>query len=329
MDNKKFILIFSLILSLCIFSAGCISGDGINDDEKNKVIITEETENSVSLESGKDILVSFMDKAAGYAKENGKEKALKAFNDNNGEFIDGNLYIYAYDFNGTLIAHPYQPELVGTDRLNWTTANGLQFVKASSDAARNGEGYVMYMYPSPGKSGEINESASDLYEPKIGYVKKIDDEWWIGSGIYLSEYIDKANNKMPEVIQDEIDFTNNAVEFAKENGREKALAEISNTSGKFVQGNLYIYAYDFNGTLLAHPYLTDKTGKNLNEKTGPYGVRSVEVLSKKAKLGGGYVIFGWENPSNDNKPELKLGYVKPVDENWWLGTGVYMSDLTR
>ena len=46
----------------------------------------------------------------------GKTAALSAFNDPKGEFIDGELYIFAYDMNGTVLSLPYQPDLVGENR---------------------------------------------------------------------------------------------------------------------------------------------------------------------------------------------------------------------
>ena len=49
--------------------------------------------------------------AAGYARVVGREAALNEFSKKEGRFSNGNIYIYAYDFNGTLLAHPYQTEV--------------------------------------------------------------------------------------------------------------------------------------------------------------------------------------------------------------------------
>ena len=35
-----------------------------------------------------------------------------------------------------------------------------------------------------------------------------------------------------------------------------------------------------------------------------------------------YYIFA--NPADNNKEELKLVYVKEIDDNWWIGSGVYL-----
>lgn len=112
-----------------------------------------------------------------------------------------NLYIYAYDFNGTLIAHPYQPEKVGTDRTNWTTANGLHFVKAASDAARNKSGYIVYMYPTPGEEQKIDEEMHNLYEVKLGYVEQVDDTWWIVPAYISRTILTQRPGKCPQRLQ--------------------------------------------------------------------------------------------------------------------------------
>ncbi len=56
----------------------------------------------------KEELIVFVNEARDFVVEQGKDKALEVFNDPDGEFVRGELYIIAYDFNGTRLAHPYQ-----------------------------------------------------------------------------------------------------------------------------------------------------------------------------------------------------------------------------
>ena len=65
----------------------------------------------------RDELVAFVQRAASYAKTEGKAKALAEFDKRNGSFFEGQLYIYAYDWNGTTIAHPVNPEKIGVNRV--------------------------------------------------------------------------------------------------------------------------------------------------------------------------------------------------------------------
>ena len=117
-----------------------------------------------------------MEKAVNYAKVNGKEKALKEFTDKNGEFVKGELYIYAYDFEGTVIAHGGQPELVGKNLIGMKDANGVEVIKELVKLAKQGSGWLQYLWPNPLHNNKI--------EPKAGFVMKVDGTWFLGSGVY-------------------------------------------------------------------------------------------------------------------------------------------------
>jgi ABC-type amino acid transport substrate-binding protein len=272
-------------------------------------------------------LAAFTQSASAYAASVEKEAALAEFQQKDGQFSQGDLYIYAYDFNGTLIAHPYQPDLVGTDRTNWTDVRGLLFVQTCAYIARNGGGFAAYLYPAP-VGGVIDEKALDTYQPKIGYVYPVDEHWWIGSGIYFSDMV-QAGAGRPEVVSRMIELVEDAALYGQTQGIAAAFAEISNKTGRFVDAEgHYIYAYGYNGTLLAHPHLPQMIGTNLIDRTDPFGMKNIRALVDTARAGGGYVVFIWPNPDHENRDELKIGYVLPVDESWWVGSGVYLSEIT-
>jgi hypothetical protein len=42
----------------------------------------------------------------------------------------------------------------------------------------------------------------------------------------------------------------------------------------------------------------------------------------------GHIVFIWPNPDREDRQELKIEYVLPVDETWWVGSGVYLSEIT-
>lgn len=117
-------------------------------------------------------------------------------------------------------------------------------------------------------------------------------------------------------------FVKEAVDYAKENGKEKALQVFSDRNGEFVRGELYIYAYDNDGKVIAHGGTPDLVGQNLIEMKDPNGVMVIQELRKLAQDGGGWLEFMWNNPLT-GKVESKVGYVLPVDEAWWLGSGFY------
>jgi cytochrome c len=118
---------------------------------------------------------AMVEKAAAYIKANGKEKALAEFNNPKGKFIDGDLYIFAYDFNGVNLALGSNPKMVGKSLLDLQDASGKPFIKDLILVAQRGSGWYEYKWSHP-KTKKI--------QPKISYVLKIDDSMFIGCGIY-------------------------------------------------------------------------------------------------------------------------------------------------
>lgn len=132
---------------------------------------------AVSPVATKEEMVDFVKEAVAYAQQNGKEKALAEFSSKNGSFFRGVLYIYAYDINGTTIAHPVNPEKIGVSRINETDAEDNLFIQDLRQAAINGSGFSTYYYINPVHNNSI--------ERKLGYAMSVDPTWWLGSGIYL------------------------------------------------------------------------------------------------------------------------------------------------
>ena len=165
---RSTIITFAIILSLLLCASGC-------------------TQPAPSAPSGipattgpastKETMVAFVREAVAYAHTHGKAAALAEFSNRNGSFFRGDLYIYAYDFNGTTIAHPVNPEKIGVNRLDEKDAVGNYFIRDLRDAALNSSGFVEYYY--------INPTHNNAVEKKLGYVERAGDDWWLGSGIYF------------------------------------------------------------------------------------------------------------------------------------------------
>jgi len=176
MRKKSLSFLILLVIGASLLVAGCVQ----NQPDVTTTTNTTMPAGTVPLLQGNITsnasLVSFVHGAVAYVQTNGREKALAEFNNPNGSFIKGELYIYAYDFNGTTLALPFNQEKVGINRLNETDSLGGFFIRNLSDVARNGSGYSGYYYPNP--------VHNDAVEAKLGYVEKVDDGWFLGSGVY-------------------------------------------------------------------------------------------------------------------------------------------------
>jgi polar amino acid transport system substrate-binding protein len=141
------------------------------------------------------------------------------------------------------------------------------------------------------------------------------------------ESVDASNTSISELSRktELVSFVEEAVAYAQKNGKEKALDEFSNHTGSFVRNDLYIYAYDFNGTCLAHPFKPDWIGKDKRDVIDSNGVPCLNNTMNVAKEGKGFTYFIFPNPAHDNRDEFKIAYAMQVDDNWFLGSGIYIS----
>jgi signal transduction histidine kinase len=113
-----------------------------------------------------------------------------------------------------------------------------------------------------------------------------------------------------------------AIEFAKAQGKEAALAEISKPGGQFTKGSLYIFVYDLNGVVRAHGQSPQNVGKNMLEAMDPAGAFYVKerIITAKAQ-GEGWQIYKFSNPIT-KQVESKTAFVELYDE-LIFGCGVY------
>jgi signal transduction histidine kinase len=273
-----------------------------------------------------DDLIAYVKDAVAYGRSNGKEKAISAFNDPEGGFVQGELVVMAFDYNGTnLAAPPYAPELVlyRINLINYQDPDGVDTIRGLRDLARNGGGFLYTV-------AKVNANGKDVYVPKIDYVEPVDDEWWIFSAIIVPEYAwistgDLAAFQVRNHTREELyDRVCRAVDYAKANGKEKALEEINDPYGEFVTGDLFVWAESSEGVLLADPYLKSGIGENQWEYTDRYGVKVTQVGVQAMENGTGFSHALFPNTAVNGTIDVhKLIYMKPVDDTWWIGSGIY------
>ena len=117
--------------------------------------------------SGKDDAKALVKKAVAYVKYQGKEKAIAEINKPRGMFDKGEAYVFAYDLQGVIVAHPKNRTLIGKNMIAVPDSEGKLFRKEIVELAKSkGSGWVDYMYLNP----ETNEQ-----EHKTTYVYRVGD----------------------------------------------------------------------------------------------------------------------------------------------------------
>ena len=114
----------------------------------------------------------------------------------------------------------------------------------------------------------------------------------------------------------------NAVAYVKANGEKKALKEFNNPKGRFVKGDMYIFAYNPKAVLLANPRFPNVVGKDLYNEPDTEGKRFRQVIVNTANsYGSGMVDYMYMNPVT-KKEELKVVYFQKVG-NLIVCSGAY------
>lgn len=296
--------ILAVACIVALLGASSVGWAATSDENESYVYILEP--------EARDDLITFVNEAADFVAEQGKDKAIEVFNDPNGEFTRGELYIIAYDFNVTRLAHPYLPEGIGKNALNVTDSNGVADVENMGEVARRGEGFTYYIWPNP--------VHSDEEELKLTYVLKVDEKLWLAAGTYLRIHTPVFSNESRE---DLVAFVEGARDFAQNTSKEVAVKTFNDLNGNFVEGNRYIFAYDFAGNCLALPIQPELLGVNRINITDSNGVEYIRDMIALAQSGDGFVYYIKPDPLESMAPGFKLSYITKVDDTWWLGAGIY------
>lgn len=263
----------------------------------------------------KEGLIAFVNEAKDFVLAEGKDKALQAFNDPKGKFVKGELYISAQDLNGTLLASPYRREMIGQKASNLTDPNGVAYTKNILETAKRGGGFTYYIRANP--------AHSNAEELKLVYVVKMDDGLCLSSGMYLPGPAPIFSN---ESRKDLAAFVENAKAFALNHTKEEALLAFNDRNGEFVKGGQYIFAYDFKGNTLALPFEPEAIGTNRIDLKDPNGVYVLPEAFDVAKRGGGFTYIIYKDPAKNMTNRLKLRYVTKVNDEWFLGSGIYLPE---
>jgi polar amino acid transport system substrate-binding protein len=178
--------------------------------------------------------------------------------------------------------------------------------------AGRGNGTLYYVWANPAHNKKL--------ETKLTYVKKVDDTWFLGTGIYLPNIL---VNFSQVAKNDLVSFVDSAVKYVHENGKDKALKEFNDKNGTFFKGNLYLFGDDFSGNHLVAPTHPDLIGTNHIDNRDLNGVKYVRDMADLAKEGRGFTYYVYADPTMNMTERLKLSYVEKVDDTLWIGAGLY------
>lgn len=115
-----------------------------------------------------------------------------------------------------------------------------------------------------------------------------------------------VSNSQESEYDKAVSLVKKVIKFYDKNGKEETLNAV--TAGKFTDGKIYVFIYDYSAVMLAHPENKQLIGRNLYnipDADGKYFRRNI-VEDAKIK-GSGWVDYKYKNPNN-GKVESKTTY---------------------
>ncbi len=207
---------------------------------------------------------------------------------------EGKDYLWINDTQPAMVMHPYNPQLDGKDLSeNKDPAGKKLFVEFVRVCQEQGEGFVDYLWPKPGRDEPV---------AKLSFVKLFKPWGWIlGSGIYMEAAEDQFMEDSKAAIS--------ALRYGPKNED-------------------YFWINDTRPVMVMHPYKPELDGKDLSGIQDPAGKKLfMEFVAVCQANGGGFVEYLWPKPGQD-EPVAKLSFVKLFEPwGWIVGTGVYIDDV--
>jgi len=142
------------------------------------------------------------------------------------------------------------------------------------------------------------------------------------SGLLLSANWIAPNRAYGATAEEAQALVERAVAHVKKVGEEQAFKDFTAKDGGYVDGELYVFCYNPDVTLVAIGGNPGMVGKNLRHLKDPDGKEaSYELVQMGLEHGSGWVDYKWPNPVT-NKIQTKSAYVIKVNDKV-CGTGYY------
>ena len=99
---------------------------------------------------------------------------------------DEDSYFWVMDSHPSMVMHPIQPALDGTDLTDYVGPDGKKlFIEIVDIAQTSKAGFIEYLWTKP-------KHPSDQLYPKVSYIKRFAPwDWIVGSGVYIDD-VDSA-----------------------------------------------------------------------------------------------------------------------------------------
>jgi signal transduction histidine kinase len=243
-------------------------------------------------------------------------------------FIAKDAYVFVFDTNGVSLLNPAFPNLEGMNLRDLEDAAGNHPIREMMKTAEStGSGWVDYLWPRPGESVSTRKST---------YVRRTtmnDQPVIVACGTYLED-APKARLQLVRMSARELEtFVREAAGLMEQRG-ERAFEEFRQKGSKWLEGDLYVYAWTMDGHEILNPVDPAMEGQDLSHRCDIHGRPVGEMileLSRSAQ-GEGWVHYMYPRPG-ELFPTWKSAFLMrvklPNGEQRMVGAGLYNMQLDR
>lgn len=214
-----------------------------------------------------------------------------------GDFVMGDLYIYALDFEGNIMAQGDRPGLIGQNSLDYRDSNGQYTNKEIIKALEKSGGQGVWVdYFS-------RRALKSAYAQMVTGAEGT--KYFIACGYYPDATRDQAQ-----------DLVRRGYQLMKKSGLAFSIQEFSDKrSEEYRYGDLYLEVYDMKGVCMAHGGNEEYVGRNMLQMKDQDGREYVKEYIREAQSSD---HRGWVDVKLKNS--FKSVYVEKID----LGTNAYI-----
>lgn len=249
------------------------------DDQGQPVVVRANDQTSTGydfdIQGKRKQVTDLVEKAVNYFnKTKSVEKIFNAFS-SNPDFLRGELYVFIYDFEGTCFASGLNQDRIWQNFYNERDSFGTPIVQMIIDTAKKGGGWLTYEW-----FGSI----------KVSYIKMVTKDgksYALGCGYYPFSKEDAVIG----LVKAGVALFNKVSSEGKP--KNEAFGLFGYPLGRFVSGDLYLYAMTFAGDVVAHGERSGIIGTNgwdYRDARGKYVNREI-VEKLKTATGGIWIEY--------------------------------------
>lgn len=217
------------------------------EDAASQAVSIAKAAEDFDIEAKRAATIKLVEQGIDFLTKNSEDKAFNALSHDK-RFVNGDLSLFVFDCTkdaeGICVANGQETPLLWQNLYNLKDTYGTYVVQAIIATARQGGGWVTYQWRNA---------------TKISYVKQLvkgDKTYVIGSGYYPHSKVDAVVN----LVKGAVALFNQTLTSG--GSKDEAFSTFSYPLGRFVYGDLYLYALDFKGIQVAHGDLPGLIGTN-------------------------------------------------------------------